>query len=253
MNNNVKKLLNNDYNELGYLEKANNNNILNKKLYPGSGNYTKYAKDCFPELQGLAWCCMFVWWCFEHAYNKIMARNLVGEKAAKCSVMKERMLANGCQQVTRPREGDIVFFNTSSGIGHVGIVYSVGPDTFSTIEGNTSRGKDEVIPNGGGVFTRAYKYNNSRINSFIRPRWDLLGAAINDAKDKNKKHNCQIKARNVNIRDGAGTEFRVLGMQSYPFTFNKIGEKKDGSGKIWYNFMYNGHSAYIRSDFVINI
>ena len=249
MINNIQKLLEIAKNEIGYLEKASNNNLECKTCNAGSGNYTKYAKECFPELQGMMWCCMFVWWCFEQAFGKIMARNLIGEKTAKCSIMKDRMLEMGCKQVDRPEEGDIVFFNGSNGIGHIGIVQSVGTNTFSTIEGNTSRGTDEVVANGGGVFSRAYQYSNARINSFVRPLWNLMTNSKEVVKEP-QKYNAEIIATNVNIRAGAGIEHRVLGMESKGFKFYKIGEDYDGSGKKWYNFMYKGKSAYIRNDFV---
>ena len=191
----------------------------------------------------------FVWWCFEKAFGKIMARNLVGEKTAKCSIMKERMLDDGCQKVSNPKVGDIVFFNNGSGINHIGIVYSVGVSYFSTIEGNTSRGTDEVVANGGGVFIRAYNYGNYRIDSFIRPHWDLLKDSY-DIVEPIINYNAEIKATNVNIRAGAGTNNRWLGMETKGFKFKKIGEKKDDSGKTWYKFIYKGRIEYILSDFV---
>lgn len=243
--NNVKKLIDVAYSEVGYLEKETNNDLDSFTGNAGNKNFTKYARDCFPELQGLAWCCMFVWWCFEKAFNKIMARNLVGEKTAKCSIMKERMLANGCMQVNRPEQGDIVFFNTSSGIGHIGIVLNAEHSTFATIEGNTSRGTDNVVSNGGGVFTRTYKYDNTKIDSFIRPRYDLLKET-----EEIQTYNAEIIATNVNIRDGAGTENRVIGMVTKGYQFYTISEKKDGSGRKWYHFRFNGQDAWICGTYV---
>ena len=250
MNSNIKKLLDVAQNEIGYLEKASNDNLDCKTCNAGSANYTKYAKECFPELQGLSWCCMFVWWCFEKAFGKIMARNLIGEKTAKCSIMKERMINDGCKRIRIPEAeaGDIIFFNSGSGVNHIGIVLSVG-NTIATIEGNTSRGTDNVVANGGGVFTRAYQKNNTRIDSIYRPQWDLMTDSKEVAKEP-QKYNAEIIATNVNIRVGAGTEHRVLGMESKGYKFYKIGEDYDGSGKKWYNFMYKGKSAYIRYDFV---
>lgn len=249
MNSNIKKVLDIAQNEIGYLEKNSLCNLECKTCNAGSGNYTKYAKDCFPELQGLSWCCMFIWWIFEKAFGKIMARNLIGEKTAKCSIMKDRMVMDGCIEIDKPEVGDIVFFNNGSGINHIGIVQSIGTNTFSTIEGNTSRGTDTVVSNGGGVFTRAYQYNNSRIDSFVRPNWSLMTNSV-EIEKQNQKYNAEIKATNVNIRSGPGTEHRVLGMESKGFRFYKILDDFDGSGKQWYLFKYKGQNAYIRSDFV---
>ena len=254
MNSNVKKLLDTAYGELYYLEKASNYDLDGKYDNAGSANYTKYARDCFPELQGMAWCCIFVWWCFEKTFNKIMARNLVGEKTAKCSIMKERMIANGCQQVSNDKEGDLVFFNSGSGISHIGIVYSVGNGSFSTIEGNTSQSRtlndyNKVVPNGGGVFIRAYNYGNSRIDSFVRPRWDLLKDSV-DIVEPIITYNAEITGTNVNIREGAGTYSKWVGMESMPYKLNVIGEAKDVSGRKWYRFVYRGKIAYICAEYV---
>ena len=65
-----------------------------------------------------------------------------------------------------------------------------------------------------------------------------------------QKYNAEIVATNVNIRTGAGTEYRVLGMETKGYRFYKIGEDYDGSGMKWYNFVYRNNSGYIRSDFV---
>ena len=242
MDENIKKLLDIANGEIGYLEKATNNDLDSKQGNAGSANYTKYARDCFPELQGLAWCCMFVWWCFEKAFGKIMARNLIGEKTAKCSVMKERMLANGCVKVNKPNAGDIVVFNSGSGINHIGIVSDAKATTFSTIEGNTSRGTDEVVPNGGGVFSRAYKYDNYRIDSFIRPLYSLLNHSTENIQvDKVG----EINATNINIRSGAGINYSVVGMESKPTKVEILGIVNG-----WYKIKYSGDIAYVLSRYV---
>lgn len=262
VNNNAQKLIDTAYDELYYLEKASNIDLDGKYDNAGSANYTKYARDCFPELQGLAWCCMFVWWCFERTFGKIMARNLVGEKTAKCSIMKQRMLDNGCEATSDAEVGDLVFFDRGNGISHIGIVYSVGDKSFSTIEGNTSQSKtlkdvNKVIANGGGVFIRAYNFNNPQINDFVRPKWELLkDNTTQTLKEETKpiiEYNCVINAYNVNIRSGAGTHCQWIGNETKGYRFNKIGESKDPSGKVWYKFKYKDKIGYIRSDFVKTI
>ena len=54
--------------ELGYLEKMSNDILDSKTGNAGSNNYTKYARDIYPSLQGQAWCDMFVDWCFVQAF-----------------------------------------------------------------------------------------------------------------------------------------------------------------------------------------
>lgn len=254
MNNNVKKLLNIAYSELNYLEKSSDSNLDGKFDNAGSSNYTKYARDSFPELQGLAWCCMFVWWCFDKAFGKIIARNLIGEKTAKCCIMKERMLANGSIVVSKPKEGDLIFFDKGNGISHIGIVYSIGNVTFSTIEGNTSQSKsvkdyNKVVPNGGGVFIRAYNYGNTNINSYVRPRWDYIKDNY-DIAEPVISYNAVINATNVNIRDGAGTHCRWVGQETKGYKFNILDERLDPSGRKWYSFIYNGQLVYICAEYI---
>ena len=257
----IKKLLDTAYNELCYLEKGSNSDLDSKYDNAGSENYTKYARDCFAELQGMAWCAMFVWWCFQRAFDKITAKNLIGEKTAKCSIMKQRMIDIGCQRVSNAKEGDIVFFDRGSGISHVGIVYSIGDMSFSTIEGNTSQSKsvndyNKVVPNGGGVFIRAYNFSNVQINDFIRPKWELIQS--NDSQDKETtikvgstgSYNATVNATNVNVRAGAGTQYRVITMVSKPYKLNILDTIKDNSGRKWYKFKYNSADAYICAQYV---
>lgn len=59
-----------------------------------------------------------------------------------------------------------------------------------------------------------------------------------------------VKATNVNVRSGAGTNYAVLGKVSAGYRISVTGSAKDSSGKTWYKFLYNNKTAYIRSDFV---
>ena len=53
-----------------------------------------------------------------------------------------------------PKVGDIVmFYSSSQGYYHTGLVISVNGSQFTTIEGNTSGGSG-IDPNGGGVFQK---------------------------------------------------------------------------------------------------
>lgn len=263
-NENVQKLIETAYGELFYLEKESNADLDGKYDNAGSANYTKYARDCFPELQGLAWCCMFVWWCFEKTFGKIMARNLVGEKTAKCSIMKQRMIDNGCERVSNAKVGDLVFFDRGNGISHVGIIYSVGDTSFSTIEGNTSQSKsskdyNKVVPNGGGVFIRAYNFGNVQINDFVRPKWNIIKESMKEEAEpivipsSTGTYNAIISGANVNIREGAGTHNKWVGMETKGYKLYIIGEKNDASGRKWYRFIYKGKVAYICGDYVKKI
>ena len=59
-----------------------------------------------------------------------------------------------------------------------------------------------------------------------------------------------VKATNVNVRSGPGTNYTALGRVGAGYRINVTGSSKDSAGKTWYKFTYNGKTAYIRSDFV---
>ena len=63
----VEKLIRIARNENGYIEKQSNKDLDSKTANAGSSNYTKYARDLYPSLQGQPWCDMFVDWCFVQA------------------------------------------------------------------------------------------------------------------------------------------------------------------------------------------
>ena len=55
--------------EIGYLEKRSNSQLDSKTANAGSGNYTKYWRDTYPQYQGQPWCADFVSWCFMKAFG----------------------------------------------------------------------------------------------------------------------------------------------------------------------------------------
>ena len=63
--------------EVGYLEKKSAMQLDDKTANAGKGNYTKYARDLYPALQGQPWCDMFVDWCFVKAFGQMAARQLI--------------------------------------------------------------------------------------------------------------------------------------------------------------------------------
>lgn len=249
----ILKVLNIAKSYIGYLEKASKDDLDDPKANIGSGNYTKFARDFFPELQGMQWCCMFVYSCFAYAFNSIMAQNLLsGCKTAKCSILQEAM-KNANKIVSKPEKGDLIFFKNSSGnITHIGIISNINDNKIETIEGNTSIGNNIVIASGGGVYQKYYEINNQRIHSFGRPSWELVA---NDAEQsqnegKNLFKEAFVTATNVNIRKDAGTSNPVIGMVTLNENIEILGEKKDSSGFKWYKIKMPNTAGYIRSDFV---
>lgn len=159
--------------ELGYLEKASNKRLDNKTANVGSNNYTKYARDIYPSLQGQPWCDMFVDWCFVQTFGQVNARQLIGDGfSAYTPTSAQYYKDKGWWRIV-PLPGDQVFFKNDVRINHTGIVTRVAGGRVYTIEGNTS-GASGVIANGGGVFEKSYALTYSRIAGYGRPDWSLV-------------------------------------------------------------------------------
>lgn len=170
----VEKLVTIAETEAGYLEKASNSQLDSKTANPGGSNYTKYARDLYPSLQGQAWCDMFVDWCFVQAFGNIPAKQLLcGGFSAYTPTSAQYYKNKGQYHTSSPQPGDQIFFKNSTRICHTGIVYKVSSSTVYTIEGNTSDGT-AVIANGGAVCKKSYALSNSAIDGYGRPDWSLV-------------------------------------------------------------------------------
>lgn len=124
--------------------------------FPANSNKTKYGK--WYGLDGYAWCMMFVQWSFAQAGYKLPY------KTASCSDLLNWYRANQPERVARePKPRDIIIYN----FGHTGIVESVGNNTVTAIEGNTSAGDAGSQSNGGGVFRRTR--SKTLVTAYIRP------------------------------------------------------------------------------------
>lgn len=142
-------------NEVGYLEKKSNKNLDDPKANAGEGDYTKYARDLdaisdfyyHDSKQGLAWCDVFVDWCFVQAFG------FEGALAANCQPKKS--YGAGCNMSAKyyrdkgrldnaPQVGDQFFINNWT---HTGIVIEVRSSSVVTIEGNqdVSNGQQGVV------------------------------------------------------------------------------------------------------------
>ena len=158
--------------EVGYMEKKNANNLDDKNANAGQNNYTKYARDLYPGLQGQPWCDIFVDWCFVKTFGKAQTLKLTGPFSAYTPTSAQWFKDKG-QWHSRPKVGDLIFFKNSVRICHIGLVYKVAGNVVYTIEGNTSLGS-QVIPNGGSVCYKQYDVDNSRIAGYGRPDYSLL-------------------------------------------------------------------------------
>lgn len=158
--------------EVGYIEKATNKDLDSKIGNAGSNNYTKYARDIYPSLQGQAWCDMFVDWCFVKAFGRINAEQMIGGFSAYTPTSAS-YYKNAGQWRTFPCVGDQVFFRTEPRISHTGIVYKVDDNYVYTIEGNTSNSAI-LVTNGGCVCTKKYKLDDWCIAGYGEPLYDVV-------------------------------------------------------------------------------
>lgn len=163
--------------QLGYLEKKSNSNLDSKVENAGNNNYTKYARDLYPTLQGQPWCDMFVDWCFVKAFGKVDARRLLGGFSAYTPTSAQHYKDMGLWS-TYPQPGDQIFFKNSVRIHHTGIVVNVKDGIVYTIEGNTSSLDGIVEPNGGGVWDKSYLRGCTSIAGYGRPKWELVEKTI---------------------------------------------------------------------------
>lgn len=138
--------------EVGYVES------------PPNSNKTKYGK--WFGFDGVAWCGMFVSYCYHHAGfplgNIGFSKGFAGCQTAYAYFLKTKEIT------MTPKEGDIVLFdwNGDKRFDHTGIfICDNGNGTFNSIEGNTSATNQS---NGGQVQLRNRPFNMNTI--FVHPK-----------------------------------------------------------------------------------
>ncbi len=177
----VKKVIDIALNEVGYLEKASNNNLDDKTANAGSNNYTKYARDLDNmegfyngKKNGYAWCDVFVDWCFVKAFGRNRALELLCQTNGSCGagcVFSMGYFQNKGQLFNSPKVGDQIFFKDLSGEAcHTGLVYQVDGSRVYTIEGNTSSDSG-LVANGGAVAKKSYSLDSGYIAGYGRPNY----------------------------------------------------------------------------------
>lgn len=131
---------------------------------PKNSNKTKYGK--WFGLDGVAWCGIFVSWCYAQAGVVLPKIGFSKPGFAGCQTAVAYFKKEG--KITKsPVSGDIVFFdwNGDGRYDHTGIFEKDnGNGTFASIEGNTAIGNDS---NGGQVMVRADRKYSVAI--FVHP------------------------------------------------------------------------------------
>lgn len=130
---------------------------------PANSNRQKYGEAY--GWNGVAWCVMFVWWCFHEAGFNL-------RKTASCTELANAYKKAG-QWVTKGfKPGDIVMYDFDGRMDgeteHCGIVIEAGPDYVVAIEGNTSPSNNA---NGGAVMER--KRPLKQVTGACRPNFNM--------------------------------------------------------------------------------
>ncbi len=164
----IKKLISTASAEIGYMEKASNKNLDDKTANAGKGNYTKYARDLVkligsPYVQGVAWCDMFVDWCFVQTFGKDNAKKMLGGWSAYTPTSVD-LYRKAKRFYQSPAVGDQIFFKNSERINHTGIVVNVSDTTVYTIEGNSSN----------NVQNHSYSLKDKSIAGYGKPNWSVV-------------------------------------------------------------------------------
>jgi hypothetical protein len=106
---------------------------------------------------GFAWCCAFVYWCFDEAAKTQAQRNPM-VKTAGCLDHWTRSKAAGAARIMKHhavddpgliQPGMVFIMDYGGGTGHTGFVESVAGGLLTTIEGNTDASGTRE---GGGVY-----------------------------------------------------------------------------------------------------
>jgi hypothetical protein len=106
---------------------------------------------------GFAWCCAFVYWCFDEAARAVGRANPMF-KTAGCLTHWTSAQSAGARRVTKSqatadpalvKPGMIFIMDFGGGAGHTGLVEEITGGLITTIEGNTDASKTRE---GGGVY-----------------------------------------------------------------------------------------------------
>lgn len=204
-------------NEIGYLEKATNDQLDSKTANAGYNNYTKYWRDIYPAYQGQPWCACQISWDMMTAFGLETAKKLLRHwPYVYCPTM-----ANLFTLYANPQVGDIVIFKHNGVFTHTGLVIKVQGDQFCTIEGNTS-GASGIVANGGGVCQKSYYNSQLPGTKFCRPDYSI----VTSIKSNSSTNTSTIVATKNWIEYGdKGNDVKTLQTK-----LNKIGYKLEVDG-----------------------
>ena len=132
------------------------------KESPKGSNKTKYGE--WFGMNGVAWCAIFVSWCYNEAGFPLGNIGFLKGFAGTRTALK--IFKDNKRTTFVPAIGDIVFFDweLDGKVDHVGIFHKwLNKDYFESIEGNTAIGNDS---NGGEVMIRK---RHKKFAKFVHP------------------------------------------------------------------------------------
>lgn len=179
----------------------------------GSGNYVEYNR-LFCKLDGIwgyAWCAAFVSWCQFQAgipaeidCSEVSCPRMINE------ILKPQDLYRTRESGYIPLTGDLIYFKqaTSSAIStHVGLVIGVRDGYVYTIEGNA----------GECVGRHKYALDDTYIVGYGALKYETkenTDYSLFSLEDDAKTGGYIVTADSLNVREGIGTSYPVLGTLS---------------------------------------
>lgn len=258
------KVVNLALDEIGYLEKADGNNLDDKTANAGDKNYTKYSRDLWTvkyfnsSKQGVEWCAVFVSWCYFQAFGhkkalKLQCQPTSGNCGAGCtSAMNYYKRKN--RWSSTPEWGDQIFFYTkgdTTTCSHTGLVVAVEGGKVITVEGNTSSGA-QVIPNGGAVCKKSYSLSNSRIAGYGHPDWSIVDGEDTSTEVKINMNEVNYTAvvtaasgKTVNVRSQTSTASEKVTAIPVGNTVQVLAEDDN-----WAKILYGTQTGYMMKKYL---
>ena len=254
--------------EVGYLEKETWDQLDDPTANAGDENYNKYSRDLAKvnfynsSKKGVAWCDIFVDWCFYVAYGLEAALMLLCQTlrstGAGCKYSRNFYKKKGQLHESDPLPGDQIFFwpkdrSDPEAVQHTGLVYKVDSTYVYTVEGNTSS-ESGVVWNGGAVARKKYRLNYERIAGYGRPNYGNPNETENTGDDDmavNYGYVTSDNGKSVNFRKSpntkasritrhpdldVGTQVEILGVE---------GE--------WTKIKYDNYTGYMLSKYITTV
>lgn len=222
--------------------------------------------------KGVAWCDIFVDWCFMTAYGVNAAYELLCQPkkscGAGCAYSANYYKSKG-QWHTEPQPGDQIFFWPGDKIGgtsmqHTGLVIAVDSKYVYTMEGNTSADSG-VVDNGGSVNNKKYKLAYERIAGYGRPDYANVDPDedLDDEKAQESKKDTTVEVNGMYIgtaivkpktgktvnfrRSPSKTANRVTGCLTIAAGETVNIKTTDGT---WAAVEYNGYKGYMMVEYL---